>query len=222
MSTDTTPADSARFKSAYFQQRRDEVPNQELAQDLAAARDQAGIRAIAAHLWDANPQIQSDCIKVLYEVGYRDPALIAAYAPDFIALLTRGPNRLVWGAMIALATIAPVAADALYPHVATITRSIAQGSVITVDNGIKALARIAAANPAYGATIFPYLIQHLETCRPKDVPQHAESIVPAVSAANKHAFIAVVEQRSVGQPAARIARLRKVVKEAELRRAGAV
>lgn len=217
MSTDTTPADSALFKIAYFQQRRDEIPNQELAQDLAAARDQAGIHAIAAHLWDANLQIQSDCIKVLYEVGYRDPTLIAAYAPDFIALLTKGPNRLIWGAMIALATIAPLAADALYPHVATITRSIAQGSVITVDNGIKALAQIAAASLAYGDAIFPYLIQHLATCRPKDVPQHAESILPAVHAANKHAFITVVEQRSVGQPASRTARLRKVVKAAERR-----
>ena len=40
---------------AYFQQRRDEVPNQELAHDLAERRDHAGIREIAENLANGNP-----------------------------------------------------------------------------------------------------------------------------------------------------------------------
>jgi hypothetical protein len=197
---------------AYFQQRRDEVPNQELAHDLAERRDHAGIREIAENLANGNPQIQSDCLKVLYEIGYRDPKLIAAYAPSFVDLLSSRNNRLVWGSMIALSTIAVIAPDTLFAHVAVIQQAIEHGSVITVDNGIKTLARIAASDEAYNHAIFPALLRHLATCRPKDVPQHAESIVVAVNTRNKSAFIAAIEQRLTGLPASRVTRLRKVLK----------
>ena len=202
---------------AYFQQRRDEVPNQELARDLVERRDHAGIREIAENLANDNPQIQSDCVKVLYEIGYREPALIAAYAPTFVDLLGSRNNRLVWGSMIALSTIAQIAPDMLFADISAIQQAIERGSVITVDNGIKTLARIAAANAAYNQVIFPYLLRHLDTCRPKDIPQHAESIVVAVNTGNQRAFIAALVQRLAGMPASRAARLRKVIRVAEQR-----
>ena len=74
-------------KIAHFQNRRDTVPNQELAKALVTAKDRAGIQEIAENLWNKNRRIQSDCIKVLYEIGYLDPTLIGDYAEDFIKLL---------------------------------------------------------------------------------------------------------------------------------------
>ena len=68
---------------AFYQNRRDEVPNQELARKLAAAKDTAGIQEIAENLWNKNKNIQSDCLKVLYEIGYIDPELIADYVDGF-------------------------------------------------------------------------------------------------------------------------------------------
>jgi hypothetical protein len=202
---------------AYFQQRRDEAPNQELARDLAERHDHAGIREIAENLANDNPKIQSDCLKVLYEIGYREPELIAAYAPTFLILLSSRNNRLVWGSMIALSTIAQIAPDMLFAHIEVIQQAIERGSVITVDNGIKTLARIAASDKDYGIAIFPALLRHLDTCRAKDLPQHAESIAVAVNAGNKHAFIAAIDQRLASMPAARAARLRKVIKATEQR-----
>ena len=216
MSTSDT-AMTVLHQIAYFQQRRDEVPNQELARDLAEQRDLAGIREIAENLANDNAQIQSDCVKVLYEIGYREPQLIAAYAPAFLALLSSRNNRLVWGGMIALSTIAGIVADDLFVHRALIEEAIEHGSVITADNGIKTLARIAAADPRYAEAIFPSLLRHLETCREKDLPQYAESVAVAVNTANKHAFIATLEQRLAGTPASRAARLRKVIKAAQQR-----
>ena len=105
---------------AYFQGRRDEVPNQELARDLAASEDRAGIREIAENLWNREPNVRSDCLKVLYEIGYLKPELVAPYAGDFLKLLGSRNNRLVWGGMIGLSTVAGIAADELYPHVAEI------------------------------------------------------------------------------------------------------
>jgi hypothetical protein len=143
-------------KIAYLQQRRDEVPNQQLAHELVEAQDKQGIQEIAENLWNKDVNIQSDCIKVLYEIGYLAPQLIAAYANDFVRLLRSRNNRLVWGAMLALSTVAQVAAHALYPHVPEIQKAMRCGSVITIDAGVLTLATIAATSDERRREIFPF------------------------------------------------------------------
>jgi hypothetical protein len=202
---------------AYYQNRRDEVPNQELAQELAAKKDRKGIREIAANLWNENPDVQSDCLKVLYEIGYLQPELAAPYAEDYLKLLHSRNNRLVWGAMIALSTVAHLKADVIYPRVAEIKQVMDEGSVITKDNGVRVLALVAAQSAAYSKEIFPYLLHHLETCRPKDVPQHAEKAAIAVNTRNRKQFIAVLEKRLVDLSGSQAARVQKVIKEVEQR-----
>ena len=199
---------------AHFQNRRDEVPNQVLAKALAGNQDRAGIEEIAANLWNDNPNVRSDCLKVLYEIGERNPALIADYAADFLKLLNDKNNRQVWGSMTALAAIAPLKADVLYKHRADIERVTATGSVITADYGIKALAIVASGSPARNKQIFPYLLTHLAACRPKDVPQRAEKIVVAVNARNRDDFIRLLETRLSDLSASQAARVRKVIKAA--------
>lgn len=202
---------------AHFQNRRDEVPNQQLARDLAAQKDKVGIREIAENLWNKDKNIQADCIKVLYEVGYFDPALIADYAEDFIKLLKNRNNRLVWGGMIALGTVAEMKADIVFVHLAEIQKAMDAGSVITMDNGVLALARAASKNEKYKKSIFPYLLGHLKTCRPKDVAQHSEKTLPAVNSSNKKQFINVLEKRAEDLSGSGLARVKKVIKEAERR-----
>ena len=202
-------------KLASSLKRRDEIPNQELARELAASRNVDEIRQIAEAISNKDAAIRADCIKVLYEIGYLAPELIAPYAFDFLKLLKSRNNRLVWGAMIALATIAPISADALYPQVDEIQKAFQAGSVITRDAGVMTLAGIAYANPIYNREIFPFLLEHLRSCRPKDVPQHSEKILPAVDAENKADFIAVLEKRMEFIPGSGVARVRKVIKQAK-------
>jgi len=202
---------------AHFQGRRDEVPNQELARDLTAHKDRAGIREIAAHLADKNKDIQADCIKVLYEIGYLDPSLVAEYADNFVKLLKSRNNRLVWGGMTALGTVAEVKADVIFAHLAEIQRAMKEGSVITVDNAVQALARAASKSDKYNRAIFPFLLNHLKACRPKDVAQHSEKSLPAVNAANKAQFVKVLEKRMADLSGSGLARVKKVVKTASAR-----
>jgi hypothetical protein len=204
-------------KIAFFQNRRDEVPNQELARELAQSKDTQGVQEIADNLKNKNPNVQADCLKVLYELGYLQPDLVAVYAKDFLGLLKSKNNRLVWGAMIALSTIADLNPQEISTSVEDIEHTMENGSVITVDNGIKILSSLSAQPSEQAKTIFPYLLNHLTNCRPKDIPQHAEKILQAVNANNKKEFVEVLEKRMDLMTAPQMTRIKKVIKVAEKR-----
>lgn len=170
-------------------------PDKELARELADAKDAEGIKVIAENLHNRDKRIQSDCIKVLYEAGYIDPEIIAPYVKDFLSLLKSRNNRLVWGAMIALAQVASLKAGEVFESIDAIYAAMEEGTVITVDNGIRVLSAVASKSRDYSESIFPYLIKHLQTCRPKEAGQHTESIFTAVNPANREAFLSVIEER---------------------------
>ena len=194
--------------------RRDEVPNQELARDLVAKKDKQGIQEIAENLWNKDKNIQADCIKVLYEVGAIEPSLITDYTEDFVKCLRNKNNRLAWGGMTALAEVAKADPASVFKHLDAIKKAKETGSVITVDNAISTLAYTAAANKKYNDAIFPYLLQHLAGCRPKEVPQHSEKAMPAVNVANKTEFVRVLEKRMEDVSGSGLSRVKKVIKQA--------
>jgi hypothetical protein len=199
-------------KIAFFQNRRDEVPNQQLAKELAQTENIAGIKEIAENLQNKNQNIQNDCLKVLYEIGYLKPDLITDYIQDFLTLLKSKNNRMVWGAMIALATIADKKPNEIYAKIGDVTVAMNKGTLITLVWGTKTLAKVAAADKNYGQKIFPFLISQLKKCLPRDVPIHAESILPAIDSENKQAFLNILESRKIEMNSSQITRLKKVTK----------
>jgi hypothetical protein len=84
----------------------DEEPNIELAHKLVNEENFTGIEEIIENLTCKEKKIQYDCIKVAYEIGQVKPELISKYVLTFIKLLKNRNNRLIWGGMTALATIA--------------------------------------------------------------------------------------------------------------------
>lgn len=66
-------------KLAISLNRRDEVPNQELAAEVVARGDTAAVTELVVNLSNKNKAIRYDCIKVLYEIGYAEPKLIAGH-----------------------------------------------------------------------------------------------------------------------------------------------
>ncbi len=198
---------------AYFRGRRDEVPNQELAGELARSKNREGIQEIADNLLNRDSHIQADCLKVLYEIGYLDPSLISRYAEAFLQLLDSKNNRLVWGAMIALSTIAELTSESIGAHAERIKEVMGKGSVITVDNGVKVLAVIASRQPTLRKELTAFLYEHLRTCRAKDVAQHAEKVRVAVGHSGKAEFLKILESRAGELSASQLKRVRKVIEE---------
>jgi len=197
--------------------RRDEVPNQELARELVRSGDADSIRVLVDNLWNTNKDIRFDCIKTLYEIGYQKPELTAGFAAEFIKLTMDKENRMVWGGMLALTTVAALNPEPIFQNLELFKKVIQNGSVITVDGGVKALALAASANEKYRSSILPWLLEFLATVRPKSVAQYAESILPAVDGAHKQEFIEILNRRLTDMSPSQAMRVKKAIKTAETR-----
>ena len=177
------------------QGRNDETPNVELAEYLCQSEDAAGIRAIVEGFKGRDKTVASDCIKVLYEIGARRPDLIAGYAGDFIASVNNKNNRLAWGSMTALAAIRDITAEQIYKKLPVIVSAYENGSVITADNCVTVFAKLCKYSVEYEQTVLPILLNHLQTCRPKEVARHAERASVCFKTENAETFIEVLERR---------------------------
>ena len=178
---------------AFYQGRRDEVPNQQLAVELARTRNSKGITEIAQNLGNKDRNVQSDCLKVLYEIGYLQPELIADYVEQFLNQLQSKNNRMVWGSMIALGTISAIRPKQIWHRIDEVIEAVNTGSLITVVWGVKTLAGVASTNRKYKERLFPILLTQIRICLPRDVPMHAESSLVAVDERNKALFLSVLE-----------------------------
>ncbi|MCX6062807.1 MAG: hypothetical protein NTV26_01230 [Caldiserica bacterium] len=191
--------------------RRDDVPNEELAQDLVRTRDTAAVQELADSLWSKDQNVRSDCLKVLYEIGYATPDLIADHVAFFLRLLGDKNNRMVWGAMIALANVADLRPDEIWQRVADVLRAVQSGTLITVVWGTRVLAKVAASSSERRRTLFPALLQTLETCLPRDVPTQAESILCAIDDTVRQQYLAAIDGRAAELSPSQRARLRRVL-----------
>jgi hypothetical protein len=200
-------------KIAFYQNRRDDVPNQKLASALASNDDRTGIKEIAENLTNTNSNIRSDCLKVLYEIGYLQPDLITDYIPEFLVLLSSKENRMVWGAMIAIACIANLKSDEIFMQIDLVILTTRKGTIITQVWGIRTLSRVAAANPSYKSRIMPFLLEELRICLPRDIPTHLESMLPLITASEKIEIMEITDSRFPEMTPAQQTRLKKVLKQ---------
>jgi len=197
--------------------RDDELPNIELAERIVAGRNTAGIRELVDLLSGKDKALKSDAIKTLYEVGAREPELIAPFIASFKNLLTSPDNRMVWGAMCAIDAIAGVKPEAVYMMLPQIMQAVEKGSVITRDHAMKALAKL-AAHERFAKTSVPLLLEHLRTAPVNQLPMYAELISPVLKGKDIALFITILEQRlvDVPQPAKR-KRIERAVKRSRAR-----
>lgn len=195
--------------------RRDEVPNQELAQKIASKKDKTAVKELLEHLSDKNKNIQADCIKTLYEIGERDPVLIADYHQEFGSLLTSKNGRMVWGAVCALDTIAeanPAAVHTLLPQI--LKAADDSGSIIARDHAVGILSKLGAMK-RYNEDCTDLMLEQLMKAPVNQFPMYVEKSVALVNNKNREAFLEVITARlndDIGQESKR-KRVEKVLKK---------
>lgn len=185
---------SVLSKLASALSRKDEIPNQELAKQIASKVDKKSIQELVENLNNKSKAIQSDCIKVLYEIGERKPQLIAEHVKSFIALLDSKNNRLQWGAMTAISGIAletPKIVNAALPKIISISN---KGSVITKDHAVNILIKLSSIK-RYRETAFPLLIKELIKSPTNQLPMYAEKAISVINDKNKRLFVKTLSCR---------------------------
>lgn len=174
--------------------RRDEVPNQELAKKIVKSNDKKAVKELVDNLKNKDKNIQADCIKVLYEIGAEQPSLIKDYINEFVALLDSKNNRLAWGGMTALHHLASEEPEAIFKLIPKLIDAGNSGSVITRDNLVGILIKL-TGQKKYESKAFRLLLEQLTTCPTNQLPMYAENAMPVINSKNKSSFIAILQQR---------------------------
>jgi len=174
--------------------RRDEVPNQELAKQIAIKKDKKAVQELVENLNNKSKDIQNDCIKVLYEIGAINPTLVSEYAKEFIALLDNKNNRLQWGAMTAINTITLENPKVVYGSITKIVAAADKGSVITKDYAVNILITLCSLKP-YADNAFSLLNEQLLQSPTNQLPMYAEKAIPIINDSNKKTFIKTLTSR---------------------------
>lgn len=193
--------------------RRDEIPNQELAADIVDRKDNHAVKELASLLHHADKNIQQDAIKVLYEIGAANPKMISPYMNDFVKLLDSRNNRMQWGAMTALKTIAPEKPDGIYLVLGQLADIADKGSVITRDNYMSILVSLYQVS-AYTTEAFTLYNEQLLQCPVNQLPMYAELMAPYIQPVHTDIFRQTLNSRlSDMEQASKIKRIEKVIKK---------
>ncbi len=193
--------------------RRDEIPNQELAKQIANSNDKKPVKELIENLSNKNKDIQSDCIKVIYEIGALKPKLLVDFSKELLALLDNKNNRLQWGAMTALNTITNESPKTIYKAIGKIIAVADKGSVITNDHCVEILIKLCAIKE-YAEDAFLLLNERLKISPTNQLPMYAENALPVINDKNKAAFIKTLNSRlpDIEKDTKRI-RVEKVIKK---------
>ncbi|NML39444.1 hypothetical protein HHL17_19745 [Chitinophaga sp. G-6-1-13] len=193
--------------------RRDEGPNQDLAADVANRKDLGAVKELVALLHHPDRNIQQDAIKVLYEIGTVQPKMVAPYLNDFLTLLDSRNNRMQWGAMTALKTIAPESPHGIYAVLGKLAAIADKGSVITRDSYMSILASLYQV-AAQAATVFSLYNEQLLQCPVNQLPMYAELMAPLIRPTDVPLFRKTLNSRlSDMEQASKIKRIEKVLKK---------
>jgi len=192
---------------------RDEKPNIDLAIKIAKTENHEQVVELLSLLGNKKADIRNDAIKVLYEIGERNPQLISKYVNDFLKVLDHKDNRMKWGAMSALSAISKASPQLLAPHLIFILKAMDEGSVITRDNGMYILIDVARLKK-YHADGMELLLEQIVKAPLNQVPMYAEKIADVVSAPYIKRFLEVLKQRAdVLEVPSKAKRIEKLIRQ---------
>lgn len=193
--------------------RADEEPNIALAEAIAASKNGFAVRELVDVLGGKNKALRSDALKVLYEVGYRSPDLIAPFIVQFKNLLANPDNRLVWGAMCAIDGITAVKPEAVFMILPQIMAAVDRGTVITRDHAVKTLTKL-AAQERFARTAVPLLMEQLRTAPMNQLPMYAELVTSIILPPDAATVRRILESRLPEVPTeAKKKRIEKALKK---------
>ena len=120
---------------------------------------------------------------------------------------------MIWGSMIALATIAGQVPDDIFPHVGKIKDLIETGSVITNVWGVKTLVNLAKSDQNFYPLLIEDLLRLQRECRNIDFAKRAEDMWEVIKLAEIPKYKNILEERKQSLSSATQKRLSRVIEK---------
>ncbi len=179
---------------SFYLNDRSEDSNKRLAARIVNENIEDAVTELVNYLFDKNKTIASDCIAVLYHVGYEKPEMIVNFSEVFCTLLSNKNNRMVWGGMIALATISEIAPDVIESYIEEILRIFREGSLISQVWAYKTITTISKDSNYYNKYI-DFLLDVLESTRPIDFTKRATIVNEIIQDKDRDRFTNILSIR---------------------------
>lgn len=198
---------------AHAMERRDEAPNVLLAEELVREKDEDAIARLVDLAQSGSRPVQNDAIKVLYEIGARSPDLLRPYTQPFLQLIQSRNNRVVWGALTAVAQLARLDTDPIIANLDEITAAADAGSVIARDQLVEILVAL-TARPDFADDAKRRLFARLQNAAINQLPMYAEETYTVLDPGEYAELRAILSHRLAGHlPASKRRRIEKVVRK---------
>lgn len=203
---------SLSSKLACAQDRNDEAPNIELAQQIAAKSDNsADMLELFGIVSNGNKAQKHDAIKVLYEIAAISPGSFDQKTPFLFDLLSTKDNRILWGTLTAIANIAKAYPSAIFGQLDAVLRAAERGSVIAKDKAVEILATL-AVDEQYKDTAMPKLLDQLKKSAPNQLPMYAEMATNTIPLDQQADIVSILKHRLSDLPTlAKRKRVEKII-----------
>lgn len=173
---------------------KDQSANIELAEKVCQTEDHSTIGLLVDILRTGSSAHKKDAIKVLYEVGARQPELIMPYTAVFFDGIESRDNRIVWGSLKALAKICSVSPERVADRLDLILGAADNGSVIAKDQAIEILLSVKTL-PDHGKAASSALFERLQTAAVNQLPKYAELLAANLLPEEKETFLSILDMR---------------------------
>lgn len=171
------------------------IPNVMLAEEITREEDVQSVVELARLLSEGSRDQKKSAIKVLYEIGDRQPALIADHIDVFLTQMTGLDIRLVWGSLMALSSISCVTPKPVFKCIKDICSAGDKGSIIAKDQVFKILLNLMKAEPRLIADLMPVLIDRLEISSIHQFPRYAENALATLPVRYEPLFRELLQRR---------------------------
>ncbi len=148
------------------------------AKDIVEQKDTKAVEVLVQHLESESKKMRHDCVKVLYEIGERDPELICNHCKAFVAL----------------DSVTPLQKEAVFKSLHILAGVADKASVITRDHYVNIPACLAKTKK-YRAAVFPLLMEQVNSCAVNQLRMYAERILPAIDPGHAAAFASLLCKR---------------------------
>ncbi len=180
---------------ASSQGRRDEELNVKLAEKVVAHKDKKALNELIDLITGKDKKLANDAIKVIYEIGNLNVSMIRPYLDILVNVLNSKINRLQWGSMIAISSIARDTPEMVFPYLTKLFKGMEQGSVITKDHGIKTLIHLTQLDK-YREDVVTLLLEFIQSAPVNQFPTYVMTIADVnLSKDESHLLRTIVESR---------------------------